>query len=162
LKNNYLSSSDFEFHDDILDEFRDVLRKNGYPNNFIDKVIFFKSRNKNCNLPLTHRKYFSIPFIGRSTIIIRKFLQSLDEKICVSFRNYNTIRDNFFSKTKDRTSLLKDSGIVYMVECSDCPSVYVGETSQSLKKRISQHSNDVKNGIHSTAFSSHALENDHK
>jgi len=68
----------------------------------------------------------------------------------------------FFRKLKTEPLLLKDSGIVYMVECSDCPSVYVGETSQSLKKRISQHSNDVKNSICSTALSSHALENDHK
>ena len=107
-------------------------------------------------------KYFSIPYIGKSSGIIRNFLQSLDSNICISFGRYNTSKENFFTKIKDKNPLDQNSGVVYSVPCLGCPKVYVGETSQYLKSRISQHKHDVKSRRTSTALACHTLDMGHQ
>lgn len=37
----------------------------------------------------------------------------------------------------------------------------MGETSQYLKSRVSQHKSDIRNGHHHTALATHALEKGH-
>jgi len=51
------------------------------------------------------------------------------------------------SRTKDRNTLLKNSGVVYSILCSGCDGSYIGETSQLLGKRFSQHKGDQEEGM---------------
>jgi len=140
LRNYYLSSSDLIFHTDIQKLFSDTLHGNGYPAKFIDSVSHFHPTPE---IPISKPKYFFIPFIGPSSTIIKKLLCSLDPKICIDFTKHNTVQQKYFSKTKDAIPN-SQSGVVYKVPCSDCPGVYIGKTSQHLKKRMSQHQYDVK------------------
>ena len=55
----------------------------------------------------------------------------------------------------------QNSGVVYSIPCSGCPGSYVGETRQPLKRRLSQHKNDIKNRKDHTALSRHALDSGH-
>ena len=76
-------------------------------------------------------------------------------------RRYNANYEKVFSKTKDKRPLLQNSGVVCKVPYLGCPNVYVGEASQPLKKRISQHGYDVKIRSNSTALASHTLDTGH-
>ena len=110
----------------------------------INRVINYNKikRTDNVNSKI---KYYSIPFVGQSSLIIRKILRSLNPNNCILSSNY-AIYQHFFSKIEDSHSLTpkKKSGVVFKVPCSDSPFVYVGETSQLLQKGISQRKNDVK------------------
>lgn len=162
LKNTYLSNSDRIFHKEIINDLKSTLHVNGYPRSMINNVI---KKHKKEPAPGTHvsqKKFFSIPYVGRSSMIIRKHLLRLDDKISISFSSHNTGKENLFSLTKDKTPKEKRSGVVYSIPCSDCPQKYIGETRQHLKTRVLQHEKDVRKGSDHTALSSHALETGHK
>lgn len=93
---------------------------------------------------------------------IRRMLQKLDPKINVTFGKHNTMKQKFFSKIKDPTPKEQNSGVVYKVPCSGCPKVYVGETSQLLELRVSQHKKDVEHRSRHTALAKHAYETGHR
>lgn len=153
--------SDPNFHDEIISKFSDTLKANNYPVKFINDVLNFRHKNNDHEHNNSSNLYFSLPFIGPSSHIIKKSLSSLDNKIRISFGSHNTMYQKLFSKTKDKIPPLLNSGVVYKIPCSSCPLVYVGETSQLLKKRISQHKNDVKEGNGVTALAQHTFDTTH-
>ena len=54
--------------------------------------------------------------------------------IRIPFAKDNTIREEYFSKTKDKVSVCQNSDIVCSIRCLDCNDVYIGETSQFSNK----------------------------
>ena len=54
------------------------------------------------------------------------------------FRPMHTLKRDLM-QVKNRTSQLKQTGVVYEVPCKDCPVVYVGVTRRTLKVRPSEH-----------------------
>ena len=50
----------------------------------------------------------------------------------------NTIRSQLVAP-KDRTNKLEKSGMVYHIECTDCPSQYTGESARPLRARLEEH-----------------------
>ena len=48
-----------------------------------------------------------------------------------------------------------------MVPCSSCELVYVGQTSQQLKKRLIQHKSDIKNPSKKCALAEHCRNSKH-
>ena len=98
-------------------------------------------------------KYFRLPFLGKSSSVIKKLLEELDSKIKIAFCNHNTLKEQkLYSYTKDPVPLLKKSGVIYSIPCGDCPHVYVGETCQYLDKRLNSHKSDVRNNKDTTAL----------
>ena len=158
LKNSYLSSSDPLFHNEILIQFSNLLCCNGYPSKFIDCVLQFDPSNRPQSNQI--KNFYSIPFIGWSSTIISQILKDLNPKNCIAFSKHYTIQQIFFSKTKDKLP-----SILIQVLCTKfhvpvvaaLSSLYIGETSQLLKNRISQHKLNVKKQSPCTALSSHAL-----
>ncbi len=61
-------------------------------------------------------------------------------QIPVSFKPTNTLRQKLVHP-KDKPSKDKISNIVYAIQCadSDCQDLYIGETKQTLAKRMYQH-----------------------
>lgn len=53
--------------------------------------------------PNETRRYFSIPYTSQNSTTIWKILKTLNRKIHITFGMYNTIRENFYWKTKDKT-----------------------------------------------------------
>ena len=51
----------------------------------------------------------------------------------------NTIR-SILVHPKDRTPDANKCGVIYQFSCPECPDMYVGETSRSLKTRFKEHS----------------------
>ena len=169
LRNRPVSRSDPIFRKEMLQKVDEVLRMNGYPPHVICRVMKkgeererreAQSRSKE-ERDTGRKRFFSIPYVGESSLAIRKMLKNLDPNINIAFGSHNTIRQRYFSKIKDLTPKEKNSGVVYEVPCSGCPKVYVGETSQLLKLRLSQHANDIQHQKRHTALADHSYETGH-
>ena len=53
-------------------------------------------------------------------------------------------------------------GVVYSINCSDCPKAYIGETGRPIKVRLKEHIKSPKEGDLKSALSQHQLETGHK
>ena len=73
-------------------------------------------------------RYFRLPFFNEGSNTLRRVLGDLRPEMKIAFGSVNVLRDQVFSKAKDRTPLQDRSGLVYKVRCCDCLGVYVGET----------------------------------
>ena len=62
---------------------------------------------------------------------------------------------------KDPVPLLHRSGI-YVLQCSDCPTIYVGQTGRRLQTRLAEHEKAIeKRTPEKSNFASHILTADH-
>lgn len=95
---------------------------------------------------------------------LRKIINKNNKNTQLTFKNKKTIH-NLFTKTKDPTPPQMQSNLVYKIPCSSCPSVYIGNTAQYLKKRLYQHSYDCNKNSqndHNSALVQHHLDTTHK
>ncbi|XP_044745088.1 uncharacterized protein LOC123306951 [Coccinella septempunctata] len=69
--------------------------------------------------------------------------------------------DRLHSRIKDSVSTFHKSGVIYSVPCSMCNEIYIGQTSQQLKKRLAQHRSDIKNPNKICALADHSRDRDH-
>ena len=79
------------------------------------------------------------------------YIYNISERLANTFKKYsvtsvmkpiNTIR-NILVHPKDKIPRDKASGVVYKIECSNCPESYVGETGREYKARKKEHKADV-------------------
>ena len=131
-----------------------------HPNYFLEKCqsISTKIFNKNSNnLPTTDGNFsvnsLVIPYFSKFHNIPR-MLKPLG--INVIFKFTNCLNDLIIKNSPE-----SDSNIIYKISCSDCNSIYVGQTSKTLNARIKQHKNYVKNAYDNSALFKHAFQNDH-
>ena len=71
------------------------------------------------------------------------------EKVCTPLGVKPVFRPK---RTLKRTPEQKQTGVVYEITCKECQEVYVGESKRTLKVRLSEHreavkQRDSKNGI---------------
>lgn len=77
-----------------------------------------------------------------------------------AFYNVNSL-GRILINNKDKRDKLENSG-VYQVNCSNCPSYYIGQTGRSFKTRIKEHfTNWVNDKGELSNVASHLLENKH-
>ena len=143
--------------------------ENNYPNYLIEKVIreCGKQNSHNC-VPKT--KPFEVrastvsctlPYIRGITDKIGNILRR--HEIQTVFRPSIQVR-NFHSRLKDRRPKTSQSGVVYKINCDKkkCDQHYVGQTSQRLKDRVSQHRLAVtRNRPERSALAEHMIESQH-
>ena len=60
------------------------------------------------------------------------------EKKVKSVLQYETTNLSYFANTKDKTSLLSQSSVVYKFVCSGCSSSYIGKTERTLWERAEE------------------------
>ena len=75
-----------------------------------------------------------------------------------SHRPINTIR-SILVHPKDRIPDAQKCGLVYQVECPECPLTYIGETGRTLAMRIKDHLN-LRNPL--TDVGEHCAHDHHK
>ena len=73
-------------------------------------------------------------------------------------RPINTIR-SILVHPKDKTPDAQKCGLVYQVECPECPLTYIGETGRTLAMRMKDHLN-LRNPL--TAVGEHCAHEHHK
>lgn len=170
-----LKLSDPTFHNSNIVKAKLILRNNNYPIHLINSIINdVRSKESTNNNMTTHspanqnnnnnKKYFVIPYIKHLSERIAKTLKT--EEVEISFKYVNTVFKHFYNKLKFPTPTLQKSNLVYQIPCDNCPSVYIGQTSKYLSKRIKQHQYDVTSAPrfpnrNHTALVNHVIDNAH-
>lgn len=161
MKNRILKICHPNFRYKNLTILFNIFHNNGYPKNLLTKIIYNNITNDVANnttnitdtiLP-TQIIYKKLPLINNLTNKLIGILKNNNIKIS----RYNTkCIGRFFTSTKSRTPNLFNSNIVYSVPCKDCEMIYVGQTKQWIKTRLSQHRSDIKLNKKTCALAIHA------
>ena len=145
---------------------RTIFKRNGYPDPFIDKIIFDfqqthaqdeqhfklnkqKSGTKKPQIVVKEfdEVYLNLPYIGRPST-------KLHRKINIQMRKYNlwvnaayrTTKTGSYFNLKSQCSKLFESNVVYQFTCSrDENESYIGETRRHLFQRINEHNSNNNN-----------------
>ncbi|XP_045483075.1 uncharacterized protein LOC123688550 isoform X2 [Harmonia axyridis] len=137
-------------HPDFLHNSEEKLLKifenNGYPRMFLNR----------CRHSLTSDQVDEVPQIRTSTLV-----EPATHDKYVSLPLIPPLTGVLFSQTKDRIHTMSRSDVVYRIPCENCESVYVGQTSQCLKRRISIHKSDASLRPDRCALASHSSSLDH-
>ncbi|XP_044760271.1 uncharacterized protein LOC123317727 [Coccinella septempunctata] len=168
LKNRILRISHHSLRQKNLRLLHQLMMENGYPRNLLNRLIY----NSNSSPPERQRNgdtsafattdvnllYSSIPLVKGLTNALISLLRTSNVRLIP--RSEFKI-DKLFSRTKERINTMNKSGVVYLVPCSVCEEVYIGQTSQQLKKRLTQHKSDIKNPKKICALADHTRNRDH-
>ena len=138
----------------------EALRMNNYPKPFITKYRRVGDNRRNDqDTPQEVKGYAVLPYVKGVTERVRRVLSQ--QNIKVATKPVNTIRQ-IVSKPKDRVEDLKKTGVIYQIPCSDCTTVYIGETGRALHTRRAEHERNVRLAhTEKSALSEHANSLDH-
>lgn len=69
-----------------------------------------------------------------------------------------------YTNLKHKIPEHEQSGVVYKIDCKNCPKAYIGETMQKLSSRIKHHKYDVKSTkkANTSALADHSKELRHE
>lgn len=115
-------------HDEILNELVNVLKCNNYPKSFINKVIKHQGHMKNDNKRTNSSNKeirFSIPYIGNLSVILKNKLEKWNPYIQMTFCNFKTTKQLFYSNLKDKTDKSIQSNVIYNIPYKDCDAVFI-------------------------------------
>ncbi len=99
--------------------------------------------------------HVTVPYVQGVSEPLTRVLREHD--LVVHSRPHTKLR-NLLVAPKDPTPPLDKSGVVYKVQCKECPSVYVGETGRPLRSRISEHQRDSSPVGHYAKFNKHNVD----
>ena len=136
-----------QFHIELIFR-KGIFRKNGYPENFIDKC-FKKFLNNvhlvNENVPTVEKKGLPLvlPYLGIISLQTRtKLQQALKDvlnccKLKIVFKSQTRLSNSFCYKDTIPKGLI--SGVVYKFQCGLCNGSYYGESIRHLDIRSEDH-----------------------
>jgi len=173
------------FWEGNLRRIRDVLAKNNYPDNLIQKLI---SDVRNCKarsgtdsyaylstnittIPnstqvadntMQPQRYASLTYVPELSESISKTFQHFVPEVKMAMRPQHK-NSSLFANLKSKIPQYEKSGVVYKINCADCNAVYIGETIQKFGTRKYQHKCDCNKQItkNSSALAMHATANKH-
>jgi hypothetical protein len=161
LVNIPLSVSNFNKELDII---KLLASNNGYNVKVIDKLLIRKNKQIGSNLlapglksPRENDKWVKLRYIDGVSNKISKVIKKNNLK--AAFYNKLNLK-SFLVRNKDKRELLDNSG-VYLLNCNSCPSVYVGQSGRSVKKRVHEHFLSYKNRDNKSSFGEHLNEHSH-
>lgn len=155
-----------EFHSKNLKEAKNILINNDYPVQFINKYVNIRVKMLNNNTPKNTIKQQTLL---RNKKVIIPFFKNLTENINYNLKQNNILPINKITNKfnslitlgKDKLNKFDNKNVVYKIGCQDCDSIYIGQTSQLLKNRSSQHRNCVKNRDSKSALANHVIDTGH-
>jgi predicted GIY-YIG superfamily endonuclease len=141
------------------DMIKNVLIKNNYPSNFIDKCFqHFEQPNlrQNNDRPITN---LFIPYIPGMSDKLKRIGKRFN--IRTIYKTENTLR-SLLTKTKPNNINENTKNVIYKIPC-ECNKFYIGETCRPLSKRIKEHKSYIKNtDYHKSNICQHAFDNNHR
>ena len=139
--------SDYERLDKEIKNLKRILRKNRYPEGFVDKVIYSFLNNKFTPSTPIHtvpRKKIRmmLPYLGSTSFTIRKKLKQLFRMIPsysveIVFQTTYRMGNMFRFKDSMPHSLLTD--FVYHFKCRSCAASYIGRCYRHKLVRFCEH-----------------------
>jgi hypothetical protein len=148
-----------------MEHLRELLIRNNYPNQIIEKEFdrFLKSKSLSLEKtidPEIKIRYLSLPYMNdKSEIIARKLKELVKEhfhkvNLRVAFKAPAELGDHFPFKDKvDDPKKL--SGVIYHLKCKNCTDSYIGMTTRTFLKRLAEHKKDKNSHV----FQHHSLIN---
>lgn len=147
-----------------------ILLDNGYPRALLGKLLYNAINDRSQQLRIDHNTTLTdtneepcrtapLPYIeGLTHKIIHIFKPIRNIKIA----QYNLITNRCnFTNLKDKIQQGCQSGLVYLIPCNNCDSVYIGQTAQHLDKRITLHKSDARIRPQRCALANHANSKHH-
>lgn len=161
MKNRVTHISDEIFLLANLKKLFNIFLNNGYPKHILNKLIYNSNLFDGPTEPQnTQVKFKKIPYIKELSHQITGLFRDFPQ---IQIAKYNTLTNrNLFSKTKDKTPMLYNSNVIYKIPCLECRGCYIGQTSQWLKQRITQHKSDCRVGKNSCAVAEHFQKTGHQ
>ncbi|CRL06365.1 CLUMA_CG019319, isoform A [Clunio marinus] len=80
-------------------------------------------------------------YVSNISESISKLIRIKTDDVELAFKPQNKV-SKFFTKLKDKKNILESKNVIYKIPC-ECGSCYIGQTTQTLKKRVSQHKTTV-------------------
>jgi len=137
--------------DEALQTFRQLLKDNNYPQNFIEKVIYKytkMSRTDKKNKNTRKHFYLDLPYIDDN---LNNYIKNVYKKYNIPVRIYHRNKSlrNILANNKSKTCTLNNCTIkndklctkrncVYEITCK-CGDYYIGSTTRELHTRIKEH-----------------------
>ncbi|XP_062703666.1 arp2/3 complex-activating protein rickA-like [Aedes albopictus] len=117
---------------------------------------------------VTEVLYRSMPNIPTLTRTISIILKKDYDQVKIATRNIKTTK-SLLKTIKDPVPPNDQHNVVYSTPCNNCEGVYIGMTSNQLKKRMSGHKSDVNKIVNTptdithakTALTQHMIEHNH-
>ena len=81
--------------------------------------------------------------------------------ITLSHKASNTIKTNV-CQLKDRRTALETKNAIYKINCKNCDSVYIGESSKVVGDRVKEHSSNVRRRYQGSLIYKHSNETGHE
>ena len=101
------------------------------------------------------RTTLTLPYISGVSESIRRVLRPL--RVRVVFRPHKTIRQQLVHP-KNPVPPDNRKGVVYSIPCGDCPKVYMGQTGRTLRHRMAEHLQVLRNGdVATSAVAEHVF-----
>lgn len=153
---------------EALKEARTVLKENHYTDKYVEKIIkervnrFYNGDSKMISVEesFNMKSYVAVPYVKGLSEKLSKTLYDHEYKI--ANKPLRRIKNEILTKTKYKVDKDFKTDVIYKVNCKRCPSTYVGQTKQFLKKRVYAHKNSVKNkNENSSGLAKHAIHNRH-
>ncbi|XP_062705955.1 uncharacterized protein LOC134287639 [Aedes albopictus] len=160
-----LKLTDTDRREESIGMVKKILRNNNYPEDLIkrtltDRVHLLYNTMENEEKKEESKKYVSIPYIPGLSEKVSKTLKQ--HEITASFKPCDKLKNTVFTKLKDAIPPMKQTNVVYSIPCGACEEKeYIGQTSQTLDKRIAQHRNSIRTNASATGLTQHAVENGH-
>lgn len=154
LKNKIFSLCSTQFRETNIQKMKAQLKSNNYPLKLVNTILNTNPYQYRETEDLNKRKFIKIPFHKKLAPKMKNLFNYPEAKI--AFYNTKTNKKFFNKNIKDKTDKHRQSNVVYEIPCS-CNKVYIGQTSQYLKKRLSDHRGDIKRGEENTGLSSHVI-----
>ena len=174
LMRAFRNSSDFCSFTLEIETLKSILKKNAYPDSFINKAVSdfeskyavnehdFELKKLDCNKRKPQlvvkdfdEVYLNIPYVGRpSTKLHRRINNQMRQYNLWVKAAYNTTKTGSYFSLKSSLSYLFESDVVYKFTCSRDESLsYIGETRRQLFQRIIDHNGkDTKSAVFNHMF----------
>nr|CAH8870068.1 unnamed protein product [Trichobilharzia regenti] len=158
--------------DDCLNEelkiIRELLRKNGYPDKFIEKNINSAPRRVSMATVPKKPMFIKLQFLGDniSELITQRLKNAVKRTYyAAEVRCLFTTTPILCSRNKDKLPKFASSMCIYQFDCS-CGASYIGRTIRQVHRRISEHhptwlSKGQKRSIRSSILA-HLVDTEHK
>ena len=113
----------------------EVFIKNGYPERTVWTMLYQENQqDKKGTWDLTHA--FHAPYHPKARRLFEKLRTEFG--LTVIYKRTKTLGDLILKKGRDIEKQYKKN-TVYKIPCAECPKVYAGQSSTTLKKRCQQH-----------------------
>ena len=135
-----------------------LLTKNNYPPSLVNRLfnkfmIQHKNQTKSLDLQefdktidenIPKKQYLACNYIQGYSEILQKLYHHYQPDVRLAFKSKNNLKSIYPNK-KDKIDKMEKTDLIYSIQCKSCEKVYIGQTGQTLCKRMKQHSYDFTN-----------------